>query len=139
MKQQAMRMVVLLSATVLITSDAAAQIPETPAGRQFSAWLAAFNSGDRARIRQYLETNHPTANVDAQVNFREVTGGFEFRKLEEATPTTLIGLVQERNSDQFARFNFAVEATEPHKVTRLALNVWPVFSTTYRLGFSGFG
>ena len=29
-------------------------IPDTPAGHTFQAWLDAFNSGDRARIQEYI-------------------------------------------------------------------------------------
>jgi CubicO group peptidase (beta-lactamase class C family) len=91
--------------------------------KQLSAWLAAFNSGDRARIRGFLETSYPSANVDAQLNFRDRTGGFEVRALEQATATTLIGLVQERESDTFARFTLVIEAESPHKITRFNLAV----------------
>jgi D-alanyl-D-alanine carboxypeptidase len=93
--------------------------------RQFSAWLEAFNSGDRDRIGKFLETNFPSMAVDAQMNFRERTGGFELRALEQATPALLIGLVQERGSDQFARFTLVVDAAEPHKITRFGINAIP--------------
>jgi len=93
--------------------------------RQFSAWLDAFNSGDRTRIGQFLEANYPSMKVDAQMNFRERTGGFEFRALEQATATTLTGLMQERDSDQFARFNVAVEPDEPHRIARFGINGIP--------------
>ena len=43
------------------------------------------------------------------MNFRERTGGFELRALEQASATSLTGLVQERDSDQFARFILVVE------------------------------
>ena len=93
--------------------------------RQFSAWLAAFNSGDRTRIGQFLETNYPSAKLDGQMNFRERTGGFELRALEQATPTTLIGLVRERGSDQFARFTLVLEPAEPNRISRLGINAIP--------------
>jgi len=93
--------------------------------RQFSAWLEAFNTGDRNRIRQFLETSFPTANVNAQLNFRERTGGLELRALERATPTTLTGLVQERDSDQFGRFAIEVAPDEPHRIVRLPVNAIP--------------
>ena len=57
--------------------------------------------------------------------FREMTGGFELRKVEEATPTKMVALVQERMSDQFARMTIEVEAAEPHKMTKLSLNAIP--------------
>src|SRR4030095_13230272 len=77
--------------------------------KQFSAWLDVFNSGDRERMRRYIETNYPTASIDGQVNFRAQTGGFDFRALEQATATMVSGLVQERNSDQFARFSLVIQ------------------------------
>ena len=92
---------------------------------EFSAWLEVFNSGDRARMQQFLASNAPSLNVDGQMNFRERTGGFELRGLEQATPTSLIGLVQERNSDQFGRFVLVVEAAEPHRITRFNVNAIP--------------
>ena len=92
---------------------------------QFSAWLAAFNSGDRERLSQFRDANFPTMNVDAQMNFRGRTGGLELRALERATPTTLTGLVQERDSDQFGRFMVEVEAAEPHHVVRLPISAIP--------------
>src|SRR6266498_1472321 len=82
------------------------QLPATPAGRQFSAWLAAFNNGERAVLRQFLEKNHPARvkDLDEELGFREETGGFELKKVEESTATRITGLVKERGSEQFARF-----------------------------------
>src|SRR5262245_30601321 len=93
--------------------------------RQFTAWLDAFNSGNRQQIQQYLTASYPSANIDQQLNLRGRTGGFEFRALEQATATTAVGLVQERDSDQFARFVLAVEPDAPNKITQLALNAVP--------------
>jgi CubicO group peptidase (beta-lactamase class C family) len=92
---------------------------------QFSAWLDVFNSGDRARMQQFLADNAPSLNLDGQMNFRERTGGFELRGLEQATPTSLTGLVQERTSDQFGRFVLVVDAAEPHRITRFGVNAIP--------------
>jgi CubicO group peptidase (beta-lactamase class C family) len=96
-----------------------------PPYRQLAAWLEAFNSGDRERLAQYLMANYPSANLDQLMNFRERSGGFEIRKLEQAAPESLVGLVQERNSDQFGRFTLVVEAAEPHKITRLGIAAIP--------------
>ena len=93
--------------------------------RQFSAWLEAFNTGDRDKISQFLSSNYPSANVDAQLNFRRQAGGFEFRALEQASATSVTGLVQERGGDQFARFVVQVEPAEPHRITRLSVQAVP--------------
>jgi D-alanyl-D-alanine carboxypeptidase len=93
--------------------------------RQFSGWLNAFNAGDRARLGEFLSANFPTRNLDAEMNFRLQTTGFEFRALETASPTAITGLVQARESDNFARFVLVVEPEAPHRITRLALQQVP--------------
>src|SRR5262245_25494941 len=93
--------------------------------KQFMAWLEAFNSGDRERIGQFLKTHYPSHNLDAEMRFRGQTSGFEFRLLEQASPTTVTGLVQARDGDGFARFTLEVEPAEPHHITRLNLLIVP--------------
>ena len=98
-----------------------------PAFRQFSAWLAAFNSGDKDQYRQFLGNNFPTraSSLNRDMDLRERTGGFEFRKLEQGSATQVSGLVQERDSDQFARFTFKVEPAEPHPILWMSLMAIP--------------
>jgi hypothetical protein len=98
-----------------MTAEEAAAARTGAPFRQFSAWLVAFNTGDRTRIGQFLETNYPSMKLDAQMNFRARTGGLELRALEQATATTLTGLVQERDSDQFGRFT--IEVAPDHAVS----------------------
>jgi CubicO group peptidase (beta-lactamase class C family) len=118
---------------------AAGQLPETPAGRltpreaeaakggapfrQFSAWLDAFNSGDRERINAFLTANYPSRRLEPEMNFRAQVGGFDFRVLELASPTTAGGLVEARVGDDFARFFLEVDPAPPHQIRRLQLRV----------------
>ena len=99
----------------------AVDMPKTPAGEQFSAWLAALNSGDRAQMEEIL--GHFKDRGDREVNgmmgFRQQTGGFDLKKIEESAPLRVSGLMQERDSDQFARFTMDVEAEAPHKICLL--------------------
>jgi D-alanyl-D-alanine carboxypeptidase len=97
------------------------EIPKTPAGEQFSAWLAAFNSGDKAELEKFRSHfDKPEEHrVEGMLGFRLQTGGFDLKKIEESSATKLTGLVQERDSDQFARFTLEVEATAPYHVTHL--------------------
>jgi D-alanyl-D-alanine carboxypeptidase len=87
--------------------------------RQFSAWLEVFNSGDESRIRQFLESNWAPERLGRELNLREQTGGFELRALEEATATSLTGLLQERDGDQFARFVLVLKPDEPQRIASL--------------------
>jgi D-alanyl-D-alanine carboxypeptidase len=93
--------------------------------RQFSAWLEAFNSGDRSRLGAFLEQQWPSARLDPEMNMREQSGGFELRALEAATATSLAGLLQERNSDSFARFTLVIEPDEPHRISSLSRRLIP--------------
>jgi D-alanyl-D-alanine carboxypeptidase len=121
-------LVAALLAASLLAATGQTQIPDTPAARQFSAWLDAFNSGDRALLLKFLENNFPAraADIDREMNFRERTGGFSFKKAEESTPARFSGIVQERSSDQFARFAIEVDATEPHHILQLNLRPIPL-------------
>ncbi|HEY6266817.1 MAG TPA: serine hydrolase domain-containing protein [Candidatus Acidoferrum sp.] len=101
--------------------------PKTPAGEQFSAWLAALNSGDRAKMEEILGhfKDRGEREVNGMMGFRQRTGGFDLKKIEETSPLRISGLLQERDSDQFARFTMDVEAEAPHKITRFDLNAIP--------------
>jgi D-alanyl-D-alanine carboxypeptidase len=115
----------LLSCSVLCFSQT--QPPDTPAGRQCAAWLESFGHGDKDAYRSFLEKNYPDRlkDLDRDMDFRHMTGGFDFKKVEESTPTKLTALVQERQSDQMARLVIEVEAAEPHRITMLGLNAIP--------------
>jgi D-alanyl-D-alanine carboxypeptidase len=122
-----LRLVLALLLAVTLAGAAQAQFPDTPAAQQFAAWLTAFNSGDRATLQAFLQKNDPSHadRIDNQMGFRRQTGGFEFKKAEESTPTKFTGIVKERASDQFARFTMEVESTEPHHITQLGLGAIP--------------
>ncbi len=117
------KFIFLLFLAFTVTSAAQAVFPDTPAGHQSAAWLGSFNRGDRESHRDFLEKNFPSrvGDLDHELDFRQMTGGFELRKVEESTPTKLVALVQERGSDQFARLTLEVEAAEPHHITKLDL------------------
>jgi CubicO group peptidase (beta-lactamase class C family) len=103
--------------------SATVEIPKTPPGEQFSAWLAAFNSGDKAELEKFrsLFDKPEEHKVEDMLGFRQQTGGFDLKRIEDSTPTQLTGLVQERDSDQFARFKIEVEAVSPFHVKHLDL------------------
>src|SRR6266850_7414625 len=117
---------VFFAATLL--GEAQTKLPGTPAAHQFSAWLEAFNSGDRAVLLQYLQKNNPAraADIDQEFGFRTQTGGFDLKKVEDSAPTRLTGVVKERGSDQFARFTIEVEPAEPHRIKELDLRAIPL-------------
>ena len=104
--------------------QAQTEFPNTPAGNQAKAWLNAFNAGDADKYKEFVRNNFPARaqRADQDLGFRERTGGFDLKKVEESTPTKMVALVQERMSDQFARLTIEVDAAEPHAITKLGLN-----------------
>lgn len=115
-------------AASLLGAAPPSQFPDTPAAHQFAGWLEAFNSGDRAKLLEYLQKNNPSRaeDIDGEMGFRRMTGGFEFKKPEESTATKFTGIVKERDSDTFARFAIEVEASEPHQIKNLDLRQIPI-------------
>jgi D-alanyl-D-alanine carboxypeptidase len=107
--------------------NAQTQFPNTPAGNQTKAWLEAFNAGDADKFKEFLRKNFPARleQADRSMAFRQMTGGFELKKIEESTPTKVVALVQERISDQFARLSVEVDASEQHQIIKLDLNAVP--------------
>jgi CubicO group peptidase (beta-lactamase class C family) len=99
------------------------QFPDTPAGSQARAWLDSFNAGDAEKHKEFLRKNAPSRleRADREMGFREMTGGFDLKKIEESAPTKIVALLQERASDQFARFTLEVDSTEQHQITKLTL------------------
>jgi len=124
------RMLVTLFLVVTGSAPARAQGPsvaDSPAERQFRAWLAVFNQGERAALTKFINDNYPSGadRVDNQMNFRAGTGGFDFRKTVSATATQFTALVQEKNSDQFAQAVLTVDSSEPHRILSLGLRAIP--------------
>lgn len=103
------------------------QFPDTPAGHQAAGWLAAFNRGDKDAFREFLQKNFPSRleRLEGAMEFRQATGGFDLKKVEESTPTKVVALVQERNSDQMARMTLEVESAEPHQISKMELQAVP--------------
>ena len=95
--------------------------------RLLHVWLDVFNSGDRDRYAEFLAASYPSRldSLDKEMAFRERTGGLDLRKLELASATEAAALLQERDSDQFARVELTIAATEPHVITSLNLAAIP--------------
>ncbi len=115
-----------LVAVLLLSASLAAQpeVPATPAGRVLGAWLAAFNSGDAATIREFDSTyRRDTPPLERTLGLRERTGGFALLRIEKSEPTTIVALLQEKESDTIARLEVSVTADEPPRIVRSPLRV----------------
>lgn len=102
------------------------EIPQTPAGKVFAAWLTSFNSADAAQLRAFdaaYPRQGPTPPVEARLDFRERTGGFTLVRIEKSEPLALVVLLREKEDpDTVARFEMTVSADDPPKILKSIIN-----------------
>jgi D-alanyl-D-alanine carboxypeptidase len=104
-----------------------AAMPDTPAAKQFAAWLEVFNTGDADAVRAFYDKQTPeqAARFRNIMGFRQQTGGFDFKKTLNSTPTTFTALMKERKSDQYAQAVLEVEAAAPYRIVDININAVP--------------
>ena len=100
-------------------------IPDTPAGHMLQAWLAAFNSGDRAQIETYVKTVDQSQSVDGMTSFRNQTGGFELLSIESSEPLHIRFRVKEKGGPTTALGNLLVKDGQPPTVGTFELRALP--------------
>lgn len=100
-------------------------VPDTPAGRTFKAWLDAFNSGDRAKVEAYCSKYEPSKSVDDEMQFRGMTGGFDLVQVIHSEKDRIEVLVKERNSETRAIGNMSVKDGDPAPVDDFGLQAIP--------------
>lgn len=89
-------------------------LPDTPVGRVFAAWIAAYNSADGQQLAAFKESYGADWDVDGILDWREQTGGLKVLRLERSEPLNLEALVQAREADDAWRFSYSLRsATAP--------------------------
>ena len=73
---------IVMTLALLAASGAAAQVPDTPAGRQFTAWLDAMNSSDRASMQTFMDKSMPGQSVEQGLAIRAQAGGYDVKQVE---------------------------------------------------------
>lgn len=109
------------------SSSAGVEIPNTPAGQRFRAWLTAFNTGSRDTLRQLIRTqNAPPPNdtlpADAmatrQLGLYRQTRGFALRRIESSSsPERIAATVQAKYTGAWMTIGMAVAPDSAHRVT----------------------
>jgi retinol-binding protein 3 len=117
----------MLTFLLLAGSCAVAQVsvPDTPAGRTLQAWLNAFNSGDRAKIEQYVDTIDHTQSVDGLLSFRNAIEGFDLVAIHSSEPLHIRFSVKEKGSDETSLGEVVVKDGQPPTVDTFTLRGLP--------------
>src|SRR5690606_15408704 len=87
-----------------------------PARQALEAWLAAFNSGERAPLEAYRARWKPDMDVDRMLEFHAQTGGLRLVRHEPSEPGKAYALLQEMESDTVARMEMVVTPGEPARL-----------------------
>ena len=116
------------AALLIFSTTALAQsvtIPDTPAGHALSAWLDAFNSGDRAKLAAYIQQFDPSENVSGMQSFHDQTGGFDLISIDNSQPLVIKFHVREKNSITVAIGSLTINDEASGKVQDLGLRAIP--------------
>jgi CubicO group peptidase (beta-lactamase class C family) len=127
--------VLLLIACSILSGQAQsvqiAKLPDTAAGRQLSAYIAAVNAGDEKVMRSFLES-HTSERVLERVSVERIAamerksfeefGGYELRKVLESKDYSIRVLLQAKKG-QLINFTLDVEQSAPHKI--MGANIQP--------------
>jgi len=77
-------------------------LPDTPVGRVVAEWLVAFNSGDSAQLGAYYRKYSVVRSLEAQMNRRRATGGFDLVSIENSAPRAMEMVLKERTTGNLA-------------------------------------
>lgn len=98
---------------------------DTPAGKQFAAWLDALNSGRRETLQQFIAvTFEPPPNVvlpvermtNRQFGLYKNTGGFIVRKVADSALDKITVVLEAKRTGFYMTIGMATQKTPPNKI-----------------------
>jgi Peptidase family S41/N-terminal domain of Peptidase_S41 in eukaryotic IRBP len=111
----------------------APSMPDTPAGHALSAWLDAFNSGDRARFESFEKAHAPWLTLDGEMERRARTGGYDLRSIDKSDRLWIVFRTKERASSAEIIGRLIVRSYDPDHITLLSLGPAGASSTEIAL------
>jgi CubicO group peptidase (beta-lactamase class C family) len=88
-------------------------LPDTPAGKAATDWLAAFNSGDRDKVEAMRAKYHLKTPTDNLLQAFRQRGGWDVLRIEKSEAGKLTLLLSARDTDLFGRQSFQVDPDNP--------------------------
>jgi len=118
----------LISCVLLGLCGAIAGAAETPspARAQLEDFLAAFNSGDRAKIEAFGRDHAPPNFVEASIldqtmQMFATTGGLDLLEVEQSSPHALRSRVRERRTGSVQRLVIEIDPATPDRIIVIQL------------------
>src|SRR5262245_28837852 len=104
---------------------ATVKVPDTEAGRRFSAWLQAINSGDLKSLKAFHTASgagdRAERRAQQDVGFYQQTRGLQVRKLVQSSEHEIAALVQSNLTEAWFQASLAVAEQPPHAVTSIGI------------------
>lgn len=118
----AMLLTLSLSSVAQPDVPADGAIPDTPAGKCFAAWLAAYNSGKRDNLRRYYEENAEKALpkeelAESHHGLFVNDGAFQVESIPTSEPTQIVALVRAPSTGYWLQITVVVSDAVPHRLT----------------------
>jgi hypothetical protein len=93
-------------------------LPDTPAGRTFSKFLEALNSGQIEKMRRFhADLGGDTSYAEKDLEFFNQSGGLKPVKVIKSTDHSIEILARTRQALEWIRIAFEVSAEPPHAPT----------------------
>lgn len=109
----------LISGLVL----AEVQLPNSTAGRLFSAWLQTLNKGDRTAMQQFTQTNLPNARPGFTSFVFDQTGGLDVQQVEPSPDSEVVVLVRARGpKKQLLHISSRITTETPPRIADIRLS-----------------
>jgi hypothetical protein len=120
-----MKIRVLLLSLVAGTSLFASADTPSPARQQMDGFIAAFNSGDRAKVEEFGRAHMPpdfmrAEIIDQTMQMIETSGGYDVVDVTESSPHALTSHVRARRTKAIEVLQVAVDAAAPERITNIS-------------------
>jgi len=111
----------LALAVALLAETPAPSVPDTLAGQALTGWLQAFDSGNRTTYQEFLRTKYPSIlkDVDDEMQFRQMTGGFDVRRIVTSEPNKIVAILEDRDNEQFGELTLTAQPGDPYVIANL--------------------
>ena len=119
MKIRIMLLGLLAAASAGVSADA-----PSPARVQMDGFLAAFNSGDRAKVESFGRDHMPPdfmrkEIIDQTMQMIETSGGYDVVDVTQSTPLAISGHVRARRTQELVVMNVSVDPAAPERIANI--------------------
>src|ERR1051325_2534054 len=98
------------------------KLPDTPAGKTFTAFIAALNSGDIEVMRRFhSERSGDVENAQQDLDFYKQSGGLKLHSVTQSSEHEIEALVQAKSDGRWLNFRMRVDSTPPHPAVEIGI------------------